>query len=349
MPADEPGYLWGDTFEEEIRKHLEINPIEFEGRIDTLNRPLIIECAFPGWQSRFWGARNLYPREPPGYREDGIRFPAVPQSIDDQVKGLVDAVRAGAAAVHLHPRDPRDARAVGRVELVATVYERVFDEVDAITLQHSWKRNGARLDYITDAAELLRLGHGNTFNQGAVVLWPPADSYPSNYAEDVERGVTFMLEHKIRPVHKVRSSYSVRKMKRTILERSIQSPPHIVVHDMGHPFGWPMSNDTWMGIELIASLQQTKDMIPGCTVGVYGGGRNWLPITLLSILAGVDLVRVGIEDCYWMYPHRDEVITRNLDMIKKVVDFCRLINRPIATVQEARSILGIERTVTSAE
>ena len=67
-------------------------------------------------------------------------------------------------------------------------------------------------------------------------------------------------------------------------------------------------------------------------------------ITMTAILAGVDFVRVGIEDVYWMYPHRDEVIQSNMACVEKIVDFCSLIGRRIVGVEEARKILGIKLT-----
>ena len=46
------GRLWGETPEEEMQKILEVHPIEFDEKINTLDRPLILENAYPGWQSR---------------------------------------------------------------------------------------------------------------------------------------------------------------------------------------------------------------------------------------------------------------------------------------------------------
>lgn len=339
------GKLWGETVEEQAARILEAHPIEFEEKIPTLDRPLIIENAFPGWQPRYWGPSNVYPFLPPGYKEGGVRYDAVRISVQDQVAGHVEAVRAGAAAVHLHPRDPNDGSPMGAPKNVAEIYDLVFKEVDAITLQHTWKVTDALFDYVTEGEELLRLGKGNRFCQGAVVLWPPADTYPVNYTKEVQRGVKFMLENNIKPIHKLRSSYSARKMKRLLIDTGVETQgPYILVHDMGHPFGWPMDKDPWMPIDLIASVSQTKERIPNSIIGVYSGGRNWLPITITAILAGVDLVRVGIEDCYWMYPHKEEVIHRNFDAVNKITDFARLIGREVATVEQARKIMGIKRT-----
>lgn len=47
-----------------------------------------------------------------------------------------------------------------------------------------------------------------------------------------------------------------------------------LVHDMGHPFGWPMNSETWMPIEMISSIQQTRERFPNAKIGVYSGNRN---------------------------------------------------------------------------
>lgn len=340
------GRLWGATPEEEMAKILEVHPIEFEERINTLNRPLILENAYPGWQSRLWGPKKMYPRLPAGYEEGGVRYPPVPTTEQQQVDSHVEAIEAGAACIHLHPRDSNpEASPLFEPEACARIFDKIFERKDAITLQHTWKmKENNLIDYVVEGEAFLRLGNGNRYVQGAVVLWPPTDAYPPNYTSEVQRGVKFMLENKIKPIHKLRSQYAVRKMKRTLIDTGIEPPPYILVHDMGHPFGWPMDQDPWWSIDMIASLMQTKQRIPECVLGVYSGGRNWFPIVCSAILAGVDIVRVGIEDIYWMYPHRDEVVQSNIEVVKKVTAFAKLAGREIADVAKAREILDITRT-----
>jgi uncharacterized protein (DUF849 family) len=84
---------------------------------------------------------------------------------------------------------------------------------------------------------------------------------------------------------------------------------------------------------------------PESIVGVYPGGRNWLPILTLGLLLGAQLVRVGIEDCYWVYPHRNEIIRKNSDVVEMAVQIATLLGRRVVRdADEARSILGIVRT-----
>ncbi len=331
-----------------IEKAFKMLPIEIEPRIDTLARPLIIESACPGWQPKHWGPPDIYPTRPPGYQAEGVRFGAVPITIEEQAKADIEAIKAGAAALHHHPRDPETGitavMTARESELKARCYDLVFAQVDAVTMEHTWMYTAdGSLDYLKKMKELLEMGKGNKYCQGALVMWPPAKSYPPRYDESVQEGVTMMEKNGIKPINKVRSVFNVREMKKVLIDSGVmKKEPFIIAHDMGHPFGWPMDIDPWMPIELISGLMQTRARVPNCITAVETGGRNWLPITLTAILAGVDLVRVGIEDCYYMYPHRDDVIPDNVDTVKKIVDFAHLIGREVATPAQARKILGME-------
>ncbi len=326
------------------------HPIELEERMDTLSKPLIIECASPGWQPDTWPPEDAYSELPPNYTEAGdTRYPAVPCSLADQAEEIIKASEAGCAAAHIHPRDPEDCLGTDDVEMLADIYGRIFDETDVVSVQHSWQITPDNsIDYIEMAKEKLEAADGsNRYIQGSVMLWPPFDSYPKEYTQKMQEGVEFYREHGIKPIHKVRSSYNTRRLHRDLESTGLLEgeDPLCVFHDMGHPFGWPLDQDPWMPIEMISSLEGTKQRFPDDTViGVCSGGRNWLPITMEAILRGVDYVRVGIEDYYWMYPHRDEVIQENIDVVNKIIDFCNLIGREVAGPEQARDILGIELT-----
>ena len=80
-------------------------------------------------------------------------------------------------------------------------------------------------------------------------------------------------------------------------------------------------------------------------MGGYPGGRNWLPTLTMGLLLGSRLVRVGIEDAYWVYPHKDEIIEKNSDMVKPAVDLAQCLGpRAVTDADEARKILGMKLT-----
>lgn len=324
------------------------HPIELDERIDTLDDPLIIECAAPGWQPDEWPPESAYPTLPPNYTEAGdTRYSAIPCSLDAQAETIVEAAELGCAASHIHPRDPADCLGTDDVDLLAAIYDRIFEHTDVVSVQHAWQLTpDGSIDYVENAAKTLAAADGsNEYIQASIVLWPPFDSYPDRYTERMAEGVAFYREHDITPIHKVRSAYDTRRLERDLAATGLlDEDPLCVFHDMGHPFGWPLEQDPWMPTQMVTNLEQTKQRFPDDTViGVCSGGRNWLPITMEAILRGVDYVRIGIEDFYWMYPHRDEVIRSNREIVEKIVTFCDLIGREIATPDQAREILGVER------
>ncbi len=340
--------LKGETTEESIARALKGHPIEFEPQIPTLGKPLIIEVACPGWQSKYWGPKELYRIKPPGYKEGGVRFPAIPCSIEDQVTAIVECVKAGAAAVHIHPIDPSDCQAVIDDNLLSQILDRVFAKVDAVALSHTftWERGWpTRPGYIEGTQRLLELGKGNKYCQAACMLWPPSDSYPAEYDKIAQEAVKFMEENDVKPIHKLRGPYHVRRFQRALIDTNVLTKkPYLLGHDMGHPFGWPLDMEPWWVYDFITSIMATKARIPDSIICVFPGGRNWLPITNLAILVGVDLVRTGIEDAYWMYPHKDDLITSSVETVKKVVSIAKELGRPVATAEEARKILGLKIT-----
>jgi len=90
-----------------------------------------------------------------------------------------------------------------------------------------------------------------------------------------------------------------------------------------------------------------KGNIPRSVVGIYPGGRNWLPMAVMGILLGADVVRVGIEDCYWMYPHKNEIIKKHSDVVKMTVEIAHMLGRKVVTnAKAARKILGLKLTST---
>lgn len=334
------------TKEEIVSTIVQRHPIELEPPVETYDNPLVIECACPGWQPREWPPEDAYPDEVPEHYEDGgVRYPPVPCTVEEQAQELIRAAEEGCAATHVHPRDPEDCLGTDRVDLLADIYDRVYEQTDVVPIQHTWTiTDDGGIDYVEPAKEKLAAADGdNDYVEAAVVLWPPADSYPNRYTESVREGLEFYYDHDIKPVFKVRGSYHTRRLHRDIVEPGYadQDDPMVVVHDMGHPFGWPMDSETWMPIEMISSIQQTRERFPEAKIGVYSGNRNWLPVTLTAIMMGVDIVRIGIEDFYWMYPHKDEIIQNNIDCIRKVTQFCDLIGREIAGPQQARELFGM--------
>jgi len=321
-----------------------------EPKIPTMDKKLIIEASTPGhYPGLLWehfGIKNM-----------------PPWSIDEQASTIVECVKAGAAAIHTHPRDPHGRynyeTHVGRdmaPELTAEVLDRVYEEVDFVPLSHAWHpRNWegmAEADFITPTQELLDIGKGNKYIQGNVM---PTWIYPwarrgllSSWftANSLREGIVYLEENNVKPLIALHVDHLV-WFKNNVIDAGVfRTRPHLNIQEGKHgehrSFADPMSH-----INLSNSIELVRKLVPNCTIGIHAGGRNWLPMTVTGIMLGIDLVRVGIEDQFWACPHKDDFLKSPVESVEKVVQIARALGRDIATSDEAREITGIKVTLTN--
>ncbi len=205
------------------------------------------------------------------------------------------------------------------------------------------------MDFITGTQELLDIGKGNKFIQGHVI---PTWVYPKSRKgllsawfspEALREGISYLEENNAKPLIALHIDHLAWFRDNIINAGVMKTRPHLNIqegkHGVNRSFADPMSF-----LNLINSLELVKTTVPDCTIGIHTGGRNWLPLTVLGIMLGVDLVRVGIEDQFWVWPHKDEFIRSPWDAVEKVVQIAQALGRDIATPDEAREILGIKLT-----
>ena len=307
-------------------------PIEREPRIPTLDKPLIIESAFPGW---------LPPRV----------NPHIPIDARGITREIIESVRAGAGAIHVHPRDPKDGRLVMDPVKLKELIDPVFDECgEVFTWNHTWIGEPMEpIDYKPHTLETLRLGNGNKYCMGSVVLITgnPGDRELPLYGDEraLKEGVPFLEEHGVKPLFQIYDTHGIEYLARELIEPGIAKwRPFMCCLHMGKHHASYVGQDPWGHLQLITSIGALKAAIPDSVVGLRIGGRNWLPITVAGISMGVDMVGVGQEDCLWMYPHKDEIITKNSRVVAKIAAITRELGREIATPKQVKSILGFEQS-----
>lgn len=305
-------------------------PIEREPRIPTLDRPLIIESAFPGW---------LPPRVNPNVPMDAPRIS----------REIIDSVRAGAGAIHVHPRDPKDGALLMDPVKLKEVIDPVFEACgEVFTWNHTWVGKPMEpIEYLSHTKEILELGKGNKYCMGSVVLITgnPGERDQTLFGDEqaVKEGVPYLEENGVKPIFQLYDTHGIEWLAREIIEPGIARwKPFMCCLHMGKHHATYIGQDPWSHMQLITSIGALKAAIPDAVVGLRAGGRNWLPITLAAIAMGIDMVGVGQEDCLWMYPHKDDIIVKNSSAIEKVATIARTLGREIATPAQIKSILGFD-------
>jgi uncharacterized protein (DUF849 family) len=207
----------------------------------------------------------------------------------------------------------------------------------------------SEVDCIIGTQELLELGNGNKYVQGSLLVpvgYRVREQSSYMGVKGTIEGIKWLEAHKVKPVYQLIDTFSHLSFKRYIFDHGIAKwKPHILNIQIGKHEATAINHDPWSYLQLITSINMIKQNVPGSIIGIYPGGRNWLPMIVMGIMLGVDIVRVGIEDCYWLYPHKNEIIAKNADVVKMTVDIAHLLGRKVVTKpSEARKILGLKLT-----
>ncbi len=286
-----------------------------------------------------------------------------PITFDEQANAIVECVKAGAAVIHTHPRDP-DTGLAARVnppstlprhaECLMEVMDRAFKQVDFVTAHHTWTWDFAKsrsVDYITHTKTLLEAGKakglGNKYVQTAMIMTIPC------YAEDrclhtikaMQEGTKFMEENGIKPMFSV-ESFAFSRVRQHLFDNGVAKwKPYWIAIQEGKHNDDQIFRDPWAYLEVMSSIGLLRDSLgEDAFIGIHPAGRNWLAATAMALLFGVELVRVGIEDQFYLYPHRDDISQKASDSTELVVRLIRALGREVATPQEVRERVGIKLT-----
>ena len=154
--------------------------------------------------------------------------------------------------------------------------------------------------------------------------------------------VKYLEEHGVRPEYQGHSYSGLKDVNDWLLASGIARRPALMNLMMGfHGFshGSPIGPDPWNYIYMM-SMQQT---LPADSIkGVCAGGRNWLPFSTLAIILGFDMVRVGMEDSVYVYPHLDDKVQTSASVVRKIANIANELGREVTTPREAREILGLD-------
>ncbi len=338
------------TIEEILKKprktHWEEDfPVINDPPIPTMNKKLVIEAAIPGWLPTDW------------YEERGIKG-LPPTTIEGQAEAIIECVKAGATVIHTHPRDPNPgppmfgaAGSRRHAELLSEIMDLCFEEVDFITAHHSWTMDLSKsrdVDYISMTQEYLNVGEekgiGLRDAQSCLIMTEAAFTDKCVMSTDAAMEGTEFFESKgIKPMFSMQS-FSFAKFKKVLFDNGLaKKRPYWVAIQMGKHNDDQIFSDPWSYFQTINNISMFRDALPEDTfLALHSAGRNWLPVATIGILYGVELIRVGIEDQFWLYPHRNDIAQHASDTVKMVVDIATALGREIATVDEARERIGIE-------
>lgn len=283
--------------------------------------------------------------------------PHLPYAPEDVVADAIACVQAGAAAVHVHARDPQSGRPLSDPDLFAPILTGIKAGCNAVIGITTGGGMGMtpqdRLRVIPRYAPELA-----SFNLGSMnfSIHPVARRYkPESYHYDWEQAYaegtkdfifrnTFgdmevysaeFKAHNVRPefeAYDVGHLYNLRFLAKT----GLVTPPFWIQFVLG-VLGGLAANP-----EDLIIMKQTADRLFGAenyrwsVIGV--GYPQEFNMAAMAIMLGGH-VRVGLEDNIFV---RRGQLAKNADLVEKVVRLAREFEREIAGPDEMRAMLGLK-------
>jgi 3-keto-5-aminohexanoate cleavage enzyme len=252
-------------------------------------------------------------------------LPVTPEQIGDAAAG---AAAAGAAVVHLHVRDGR-GEPTQDAEIFEAAVLAIRERTDVIIQVSTGGAMGMtaeeRLQPVIGLSgdahpEMASLTTGSC-NFGDEVFLNPLP--------EVESFARTMIEHGVKPEIEVFEAGMIETAVR-MERRGLLHPPLHFNLVMGVPGAVPATP---------RQLLNLVDELPtGSTWTVSGIGRGQLTMSALGIVLGGH-VRTGLEDN--IYFRRGQPAKSNAELVERVVRLAGELDRPVATVSEARETLGL--------
>ena len=252
--------------------------------------------------------------------------PDLPETPGEVAEAAAECERAGASVVHLHARRANGERSFSR-DRFEELTRAVRDATDDLIVQHSTGGTGVSLEkrrqpLRTDPPpEMASLDMGPLNRYRHVTSENTRGMVDSLAAEMADRGIVPELE--------AFNDGHLNEVTGLLERRSVPGRPYVNL-----VFGPGTLSPPSPGC-----LLHLADHLPdGAEFNVLGFGPHQLPLTTLSVILGGH-VRVGLEDN--LYYRRGELAT-NAQLVERIVRVAEDLGRPVATPEQARTIIGIE-------
>jgi 3-keto-5-aminohexanoate cleavage enzyme len=270
--------------------------------------PVVVQCAITG------------SAEP-----DRERRPNVPLTPDEIVQESLAAWRAGAAVIHLHAREP-DGTPTQGAEAFRGLVDRLRDAGCEAVVNLSCGTAGGRsvrddrLQPLALRPEMASLDCG-TINFGERIF--------EGDLPFLRRMAAAFREHGVLPELECFDTGHV-GLALQLRDEGLLDDPLVVQFVLGVPgTGVPAT---------VGMVEHLRRMLPpGAHWSVCAIGAAQLPLNAYCLLAGGH-VRTGLEDN--LFYRRGERAT-NAMLVERVVRLARELERPVATPDQARELLGM--------
>ena len=270
--------------------------------------------------------------------------PNVPMTPKEIAESAVESYHAGAAICHVHVRDPETHEPSSKIELYQEVFQRIREKCDMIiNLSTGF---GGRLGYdpgVKDRPwDTVQLKSPEERAEHVIKLKPELCSLDVgtlnfgqrafvNLMTVVETMATMIKEVGTKPELEIFDIGHIRIARHLISKGLVEKPPLFQLC-LGIPWGIEAT---------VENLVYMRNNLPSDALWyAFGTGSNQFTMAAASVVMGGH-IRVGFEDN--IYIKKGTLAASNAQLVAKAVDIARLMDREVASAQEARQILKLKK------
>lgn len=251
--------------------------------------------------------------------------PSLPLTPNEIAEAAYEAYKAGASIVHIHARDA-EGKPTQDYEVYKEIKEKIEEKCPVIFQPSTggavWHSPEERLQPVELKPEMATLSCG-TCNFGPDVFM--------NSQEYIEKFATKMKELGVKPEVEVFERGMINNALSLVKKGLLDTPIH---------FDFVMGVPGAITGEIRDLLYLVESIPKDSTWTVAGIGRHELPLANMAILLGGH-VRVGFEDN--IYYKKGELAKSNAQLVERVVRLANELGREVATPDETRKILNINK------
>jgi uncharacterized protein (DUF849 family) len=252
--------------------------------------------------------------------------PAVPITVAEQVESTQEAFEAGASIVHAHVRNA-DGSPSSDPERFGRLKEGIEAHCPGMIVQFS---TGGRSGAGRERGGMLPL------RPDMASLAVGSNNFPTRVYENppdlVDWLAAEMLAYEVKPEIEAFDIGHVYKAKEMTDRGQLAAPPY-VQFVMGVRNALPADRDAFDF--LVRLVDRFWPGAPWCAAGI---GPNQIVLNEWCVAAGGH-ARTGLEDNVRL--DRSTLAPSNAALVRRVTEICARHDRPVATVEEARAMLGL--------
>ena len=270
--------------------------------------------------------------------------PTVPYTPEEIAAQVVEVAKAGASIVHIHVREDKEVDGVMQIGYKSMSLQKFTETVELCRKYCAEAGVDVIINLTTSGGEYedyKRLQHLSALKPEMCSFDPNTINWSNSYIfENSPRFLNLLaqevVKEDVKPEFEVFDTGHIDSVMYYVNKWNIPKPPHIQFI-MGVGGSMPGTAE---------NLGFLVDRLPeGATWSVSGIGRAHMPMMLAGLALGCDGLRVGLEDnvMYGKDEAGNKIIATNVMLVERAVALAKLAGREIATAQEAREILGIDR------